>query len=222
MNRLIKYVLVACEESQILCMEFRRAGFISFSCDIKPCSGGFPRYHIKTDVSTILNCSPESNCISFFTEDGTFNCIPCWDLIIAHPPCTYLCSTSSVALSKGFHTYDDILRARDFFMLFYNLKNVRVCIENPKPLKCSNLPPYSQVIQPYEFSCSPGDEYTKLTCLWLINLPPLVRYNYAPIGQRRNCCPSFVGCRHNSTQRSKSFLGISKAIVQQWGALTCV
>lgn len=221
MNK-IKYVLVACEESQVVCMEFRKKGLIAFSCDIQPCSGNFPQYHIQRNVLDILTSSSEYNYIDFQTQDGMWHVVPKWDLIIAHPPCTMLCSTSSVALSKGQHSIDDIYSARKFFLEFYNLKNVRVCIENPKPMALSNLPPYSQVIQPYEFSCSSEDEFTKLTCLWLINLPPLLRSNFAPIGSRRNCCKSYVGTVCGSVQRSKTFKGVARAMATQWGDLLCV
>ncbi len=188
-------VLIACEESQTSCIAFRECGHIAFSCDIQPCSGGHPEWHIQRDVISLIKDSLSE-----------------WDLIIAHPPCTMLAKVSSVAFSQGKHTQRDLELARDFFMFFYNLENVRVCIENPVPFKRANLPPYSQTIQPYQF----GDNWTKLTCLWLKNLPLLIPNCYAPIGSSRSAAPSFVKHKCGSKARSKSFPGIAKAMATQW------
>ena len=89
-------VLVACEESQRVCIAFRDKGHEAYSCDIVPCSGGHPEWHIKQDVSPLLNGRCE-----FTTCDGELHTISGkWDLIIAHPPCTYLTGASAVELSK--------------------------------------------------------------------------------------------------------------------------
>lgn len=187
-------VLVACEESQTACIAFRERGHIAFSCDIQCCSGGHPEWHIKGD------------CISLIKDT-----LSEWDLIIAHPPCTFLSRVSSVALACGLHTSAQVAEAKEFFMFFYNLPG-RVCIENPVPMKKVGLPGCTQIIQPYQF----GDFWTKQTCLWLKNLPPLIGQCYAPYGFTRNCAPSWVGKHFGSVARSKSFPGIARAMATQW------
>ena len=143
-----KKILVACEESQTVCNAFRNLGFEAFSCDIQECSGGHPEYHIKSDVRDILNLVE-------------------WDLIIAHPPCTYMSRAGARWLYKDHQLqperYKKLLAAKEFFMLFYNHPCKRICIENPTPFKIVELPPYSQAIQPYQF----GAPYSKRTLLWL-------------------------------------------------------
>lgn len=214
-------VLIACEESQTACIEFRKLGHNAFSCDIQRCSGGHPDWHIFGSVFNVLHSSSEfthrsNGSIDFFTEDGVFHSIDKWDLIIAHPPCTNICSTSSVAFSKGLHSFDDIINGLGFFSYIWNLQylypNLKICIENPKPMRRSCLPPFSQTIQPYQF----GDNYTKLTCLWLYNLPYLIPNCYASSGTTRNICPSYVGTHFGSISRSKSFKGIAEAMAKQW------
>ena len=127
-------VLVACEESQIVTSCFRAYGHEAFSCDLKPCSGGRPEWHIQGDVLNLLSFK--------------------WDLIIAHPPCTYLSNAGACRLypRKGeldFERYQKGLAARDFFMEFYNCSCDKICIENPLPSKIFNLPAPSQIIQPF-------------------------------------------------------------------------
>ena len=187
-------VLVACEESQTVCIAFRNKGHLAFSCDIQRCSGGHPEWHIQND------------CVSLIKDT-----LSEWDLIIAHPPCTYLSKVSSVAFSQGKHTFSDVSVARDFFMFFYNLPG-RICIENPVPMKLANLPRFSQTVQPYQF----GDNWTKLTCLWLKNLPPLFPDCYVPVGFRRNMFPSYVYHHSGSKARSRFFPGIARAMATQW------
>lgn len=187
-------VLVACEESQRVAMAFRLQGHEAFSCDIKDCSGGYPQYHIKDDAKKVA-----------LSEN--------WDLIIAHPPCTYLCVAGACMLVdkngkiKDFQRYEEMLKARDFFMFFYGLSG-RVCIENPRPMARANLPPYSQIIQPYEF----GENYSKMTMLWLKNLPPLIG---SSIGNR-GVFPSWCEKVSDSTRRSKTFNGVANAMALQW------
>lgn len=194
-------VLVACEESQRVCIAFREKGHEAFSCDIKDCSGGHPEWHIKSDVIEHLN-----NVEPFY-----------YDLIIAHPPCTYLsvagacnfCNKSTGYINK--ERFEKQRAARDFFMFFYNYPYCkRICIENPRAMKSAALPPYSQVIQPYDF----GDDYSKQTLLWLRGLPylmPLVIER-----NRRSAAPSWVGIHRQAEERSKTFNGIAKAMAQQW------
>ena len=210
------FVLVACEESQAVCIEFRKKGHFAFSCDLQRSFGGFPEFHICCDVTKIL---PTQRCmpISFITEDSKRHVIPCWDLIIAHPPCTMLSKVSSANYSMGIHTDNDIHRAREFFMQFYNLQfefpNIRICIENPVPFKLVQLPPFTQTIQPYEY----GDNFTKLTCLWLYNLPPLIAQCYGcSFGNSRCSAPSWTSLHRSAKQRSKTFKGIARAMALQW------
>lgn len=187
-------VLVACEESQTVCKAFREKGHIAFSCDLQACSGGKPEWHIQRD------------CISLIKDS-----LSEWNLIIAHPPCTYLSKVSSAALACDKHTISQVMEAKKFFMFFYSLPG-RVCIENPVPMSIAGLPPYNQTVQPYQF----GDNWTKLTCLWLKNLPPLIPNCYAPYGLSRNCAPSWVYHHFGSKARSKTFPGIARAMAIQW------
>ena len=192
-------VLVACEESQRVTIAFRKRGHLAFSCDIKDCSGGYPELHIKGDVIEHLK-SVEP----FY-----------YDLIIAHPPCTYL----SVAGACNFYKNNEVNRerfeqqreAREFFMFFYNFNGCkRICIENPRAMKSAALPPYSQVIQPYDF----GDDYSKQTLLWLKGLPYLMPTVIER--NRRSAALSWVGKNRSPAVRSKTFNGIAEAMAQQW------
>lgn len=113
-------VLIACEESQTSCIEFRKLGHNAFSCDIQACSGGFPEWHIKGDCLSLIDGS-----CSFFTCDGVNHYISSWDLIIAHPPCTYLSRAGSCRMFPRPHVlnydrYEKAIAARDFFMRIYN------------------------------------------------------------------------------------------------------
>lgn len=191
-------VLIACEESQIECIEFRKLGHECFSCDIQDCSGEHPEWHIKDDVRNHLDCD--------------------WDLIIAHPPCTYLCIGSAVRLYPNglldHNRYLKGLAAKDFFRLFLFNKCKHIAIENPVPLSVFHLPCPDQIIQPYMF----GDPYSKKTCLWLKGLPQLLPnvffendfepWVYARATYHRNA--------HSAKDRSKSFPGIARAMARQW------
>lgn len=207
-NSRILNVLVACEESQSTCLAFRNLGHNAFSCDLQDCSGGHPEYHILSDCLPLLN----GDC-SFFTSDKVYHYVEGhWDLIIAHPPCTYLSKAGANLLFDKFHHVYDLdrfnkgLDAASFFRKFLNCDCPYVCVENPCPLKIFNLPPASQVIQPYFF----GHPYSKYTCLWLKNLPPLIYTCIVPFYK------SFVYTRSGSVKRSKSFSGISAAMAFQW------
>lgn len=199
-------ILVACEESQIVCIAFRQKGHFAFSCDIQNCSGGYPEWHIKSDVLSIIN----GNCF-FYTSDGVRHYIHEWDLIIAHPPCTYLTKASAIRLFPGgtlnVERFNSGLAAREFFLKIFNSNCNKICIENPTPLKIFNLPECTQVIEPYFF----GDPYTKRTCLWLKGLPPLFATDL--------CVPdaSYVATCSSSKKRSKTFVGVAAAMAQQWG-----
>lgn len=188
-------VLVACEESQRVTIEFRKLGHLAFSCDIKPCTGGHSEWHIQDEALKVISAAQ-------------------WDLLIAHPPCTYLTVAGACNLVKhgvlDDERYKKMLSARDFFMAIYNSSIPRICVENPRPMKRAELPPYSQIIQPYDF----GDDYSKQTCLWLKGLPPLIpnviEWN------RRSAAPSWCAIHRSSVMRSKTFTGIAKAMAQQW------
>lgn len=164
-------VLVACEESQRVCEAFRKRGHIAWSCDIQPCSGGYPEWHIKGDCIPLLNGN-----VSFTTEAGggqTQN--GRWDLIIAHPPCTYLSNAGACRLypHKGemdMERYRKGLEAKEFFMTIWGANCPKIAIENPVSCKVFDMPPYTQEIQPWMF----GHPYTKKTRLWLKGLPPLM------------------------------------------------
>lgn len=195
-------VLVACEESQRVTLAFRSFGHQAFSCDLKDCSGGFPEYHIKGDCLAVI----ESNS---------------WDLIIAHPPCTYLSIAGACNLVdrngniKDFQRYDNMLAAVDFFYKIYNIEGVRLCVENPRPMARCGLPPFSQSIQPFEF----GDNFSKLTLLWLKNLPPLIGDCYSANKRSAPDCLSWTLLHSSPTVRSKTFNGIAYAMARQWGSL---
>jgi hypothetical protein len=228
-------VLVACEESQRVAIAFRELGHNAFSCDIQEPSGVHPEWHIKGDVLAFLNpvevlcCGQKRKAIAFDTMDGKPHIIPeKWDLIIAHPPCTYLSNAGARHLYKGHQLnmdrYQKGLQGKELFMQIYNANCDKICIENPIPSKVYELPQYTQIIQPYEY----GHPYTKRTCLWLKNLPKLKPTNIVePIG---TFCPSgsYSG-KHNekhkgiftkdrAKNRSKTFEGVAEAMAKQWSA----
>ena len=204
-------VLVACEESQRVCIAFRAKGHEAYSCDILECSGGHPEWHIQDDVLKHLD------------ED--------WDLIIAHPPCTYL----TVAANKYYNVekYGDkaIIRqyerekAIQFFLNFawYNLDCPRVAIENPIGIMSSIYGKPTQIIQPYQF----GHTERKATCLWLKGLPKLQPTNIVepdiikhPSGRtdsRLHYETFKLPPKERSIMRSKTFEGIAAAMAEQWG-----
>ena len=216
-------VLVACEESQAVCIAFRERGHRAFSCDIQPCSGGHPEWHIQGDVLPLINGS-----CSFVTADThTHTQAGPWDLLIGFPPCTYMTNASAVRMTvKGeiqIERYRKAMLARGFFFAILRADCPRIAIENPTPLGIVELPPPSQIIQPYEF----GHPYSKRTCLWLKGLPPLaptdVLSAYEPYvnggckdahGNYRR----FQGRKERDPKiRSKTFPGIANAMADQWG-----
>ena len=218
-------VLVACEESQRVCIAFREKGHESYSCDIIECSGGHPEWHIMQDVIPLLN----GNC-EFETVDGIKHKIEGkWDLIIAHPPCTYLTNAGACRMypQKGkidTNRFAKAMDAKKFFMAFLNAECEKICIENPIPLSVVELPKKTQVIQPYEF----GHPYTKKTYLWLKGLPNLVPTNIVePVGPyvcgnseiwKKQAAKGVVyGKEKSAKHRSKTFEGIARAMAEQWG-----
>ena len=207
-------ILVACEESQRVCEAFRKLGGKAYSCDIMECSGGHPEWHIVQDVIPLLN----GKC-SFKTMDGVEHSIDGkWDLIIAHPPCTYLSNAGARFLyPKGVLNEERLAKgmiAKDFFMHFYNADCDRIAIENPIPSKVYGLPPYTQTIQPWMF----GHPVQKKTCLWLNGLPELQPTNVVEERQSTKIPGNWFnsGGKERQKNRAKTFPGIAKAMAEQW------
>lgn len=217
------HILVACEESQRVCTEFRRLGHEAYSCDIEPCSGGHPEWHIQADVVPLL----DGNC-GFRTVDGTGHMIGGkWDMIVAFPPCTYMTNAGAVRMRvRGEivkERYQKAMEAKAFFMRIMNAECERIAIENPTPMRLLKLPEYDQAIQPYQF----GHPYSKRTCLWLKGLPKLepteVLERHEPYvngGSRdkHGKYRQFTGRKERDRKiRAKTFIGIAKAMAEQWG-----
>lgn len=217
-------VLVACEESQSVTKAFRKLGHEAFSCDLLPCSGGHPEWHYQQDVFEVI-------------DKG-------WDLMIAHPPCTYLTVTGN----KWFYHPDDKeldvnLRrphprfpnrreqreeALEFFIKLMECPIKRICIENPVGIISSRYRKPNQIIQPWMF----GDEASKTTCLWLKNLDLLEPTKIVGKGERTyyksgkshatwyaDALKNAKSSAERSTLRSKTFEGIANAMAEQWGKL---
>lgn len=231
-------VLVACEESQAVTIELRKLGHEAYSCDIEPCSGGHPEWHIKGDVvkllyPDILICSLEDRNFEemygeFQTMDGKYHELPPkWDMIIAFPPCTYLSNAGACRLypRKGelnIERYKKGLEAKEFFIMFYDADCPQIAIENPVSSTVFNMPEHTQEIQPYMF----GHPYTKKTRLWLRGLPLLEPTNivnpigpYCPAGTGRKDRTKYGSAKRgeDAKNRSKTFPGIAKAMAGQWG-----
>ena len=224
-------VLIACECSQTVCKEFRALGHEAYSCDIEDQYGGHPEWHIKGDCLEILRGGQ-----MFKTEDGNSHNIDKWDLIIAHPPCTYLSNAATRSHSLKGATLEQInartakrIQAQEFFMKFANVNCERVAIENPVRVMNTVYRKPDQIIEPYQFAESEEDKenyVTKRTCLWLKGLNELKKnnlpkpdnaklYGRHPSGKAR-CWEEMVkGDR--ATVRSKTFTGIAKAMAEQWG-----
>jgi hypothetical protein len=201
-------ILVACEESQAVTIELRKLGHEAYSCDIEECSGGHSEWHLKTDVRELLKFK--------------------WDMIIAFPPCTYLSNAGACRLypTKGNidnDRYQKGLKAKEFFMLFYNADCEKIVIENPVQSKVFNIPKYTQIIQPYEH----GHPYSKKTCLWIKGLPMLKPtdivtdniISWVSGGSKDNYGNprDNKGTKHrDSKTRSKTFTGIAKAMAEQF------
>lgn len=217
-------VLIACEESQAVCKAFRERGHRAFSADIQPCSGGHPEWHIMGDCLPLIN----GNCTFFTADTHTHTIEGKWDLLIAHPPCTYMSNAGACRMypKKGqidLNRLEKAMQAKAFFMEFYNADCDRIAIENPRPLKCVGLPKETQKIQPFQF----GEPFSKLTLLWLKGLPLLKptkvidQYRpYLPSGTSRNAGTDYnKGTASGSRARSKTFPGIATAMAEQWGGL---
>ena len=201
-------VLLACEESQAVCKEFRKLGHEAFSADLLDCSGDNPEWHLKGDVLEIIN-------------EG-------WDLMIAFPPCTHL------AVSGSRHFKNKIADGRqeqgiNFFMKMVNAPIEKIAIENPIGIMSTLYRKPDQIIHPYYF----GDSFSKSTCLWLKNLKPLTHVRESPLfpeeithvdkgefitfSSGKRMAKWYNEASGNGDMRSKTFSGIAKAMAKQWG-----
>ncbi|MEE1357655.1 MAG: hypothetical protein UHG68_08860 [Clostridia bacterium] len=221
-------ILVACEESQAVCKAFREKGHEAYSCDIIECSGGRPEWHIQGDVIPLLN----GKC-SFKTCDGAEHTVDGkWDMIIAHPPCTYLTVTGNRWFNVERYGQKAIerLKARTeavaFFMNLYAADCEKVAVENPVGVMSSLFRSPDQIINPYQF----GDPFEKKTCLWLKGLPQLTPTNIVEPPPRKQfdsgkTMPAWYADvwhlpkEERAKLRSKTFPGVAKAMAEQWGNL---
>lgn len=199
------YVLIACEESQAECFAFRELGHIAYSCDIQPCrKGGNPYWHIQGDVTPLLQGDT-----AFNVQAGFLRTVPRWDLIIAHPPCTYLCRSSGPLMRIDgkiqWPRYKQLLLARRFFMQCLHARAAFVAVENPVPLAIAKLPKPNCYASPHWY----GVKYTKKTCYWLKNLPPLMPKLINP---KAKCYVS----NSRGKYRSRTFPQLAQAIAKQW------
>lgn len=218
-------VLVACEESQEVCKAFRDKGHEAYSCDIVECSGGHPEWHINFDCIDVMWSSP-----FFWTVDGQMHCVKKWDLIIAHPPCTYLSVAGNSWFNidkygdKAVERYKLREEAIDFFLKIAYHPCEKIAIENPIGCMSTRYRKPDQIIQPYQF----GHPCRKPTCLWLKNLPPLKPTNIVePIVIKYKNGKGTDDTWHMDTlrlpaeerrkARSKTFHGIALAMADQWG-----
>ena len=219
-------VLIACEESQAVCKAFREKGHEAYSCDIIECSGGHPEWHIKQDVLPLLNGDWE-----FVSEDGQIHYINGkWDLIIAHPPCTYLTVTGNRWYNvdrygeKALKRISDREDAAEFFIRIVNAECDKIVIENPVGYMSTYYRKPDQIIQPYMF----GDAFEKKTCLWLKGLEPLKPTDEVEPPKRKKfesgkTMPAWYAeawhlpKEKRARLRSKTFPGIAKAMADQWG-----
>jgi hypothetical protein len=209
-------ILVACEESQAITKEFRALGHEAYSCDILPCTGGHPEWHLEGDVFG-------------FIDQG-------WDLMVAHPPCTFLSVSGARHLynkdgSKNLERYKNQREALDFVEKLMSCNIPRIAIENPVSVISSQIRKPDQIVQPWMF----GDSASKTTCLWLKNLPKLVATNIVDKGDFKEWVDKKSGkAKRQATWyydalinaktpeerrslRSKTFKGIAQAIASQWG-----
>ena len=203
-------VLIACEESQRVCMEFRRKGHNALSCDILDTSGEHPEWHIKDDVLNVLKYP--------------------WDMIIAFPPCTYLTVTGNRWFNvekygeKAIARYQERKNAIKFFLALAKADCDKIAIENPVGIMSTIWRKPDQIIQPYMF----GDAYEKKTCLWLKGLNPLTPTNIVDVPERTKFQSGKTMAawysdlfklpkEERAKMRSKTFPGIARAMAEQWG-----
>ena len=182
-------------------IELRKLGHEAYSCDVEPCSGGFPEWHLQQDVIPLLQEK--------------------WDMILAFPPCTYLSKAGARHLypkrQLDRERYERGVRAKDFFMKIYNADCPKIAIENPVSLRIYELPECSQTIRPWQF----GHPYTKTTRLWLKGLPQLMPTSVVPpkmpyVNSSKATLKGQYGSRRTAKNRAKTFPGIAKAMAEQW------
>lgn len=236
-------ILVACEESQAVTIELRALGHEAYSCDIMECSGGHPEWHIKGDVLPLLSPGKHYGVyenvaiLGLELQDGSMiNPPEKWDMIIAFPPCIYLTNAGTRHYSLKCNPVEKVearkikrQEAFDFVMLIANADCDKIAIENPVGWLNSQWKKPNQIIHPYYF----GDPVSKRTCLWLKGLPNLVDTNRLPKpepmyicqgekskGKKIGWCEGIKGTTGGqvgrSKARSKTFLGIAKAMATQW------
>jgi hypothetical protein len=203
-------VLLACEESQAVCKEFRRLGHEAYSCDILRCSGGHPEWHLNQNLTGVINDK--------------------WDIIIGFPPCTYLTVTGNGWFNvekygdKAIKRHKERKKAIKFFMMIANADCEKIAIENPVGVMSTVWRKPDQIINPYQF----GDAFEKKTCLWLKNLPKLKPTKIVEPEPRTyyksgRLMPTWYAKSFNlskeerSKLRSKTFPGIARAMASQWG-----
>lgn len=203
-------ILLACEESQAVCIEFRKLGFDAYSCDLFECSGGHPEWHYQQDIFEVIKLKE-------------------WDCMIGFPPCTFLTVTANKWMKPEYEERfptrkQDRIDAIKFFMDLYNCDIKHIALENPIGIMSTNFRKPNQIIQPYHF----GDATPKSTCLWLKNLPELKHTNVVEpeyiIGKRDGKKYSKIHYMTPSLEkseraklRSKTFPGIAKAMATQYG-----
>lgn len=192
-------ILVACEESQEVCKAFRALGHEAYSCDIEPCSGGHPEWHLQVDALELLKMK--------------------WDMILAFPPCTYLSNAGAKHLFRGGklneERYKKGIAAKEFFLSFLNADCPRIAVENPVSSRIFEMPPHTQEIQLWQF----GHPVQKKTRLWLRGLPPLkptdvVQYE---CGCHEAGTWFMRGGKDRQKNRAKTFPGLAAAMAEQWG-----
>lgn len=190
-------VLIACEFSGVVREAFKARGHDAWSCDLLPTE--IPGKHYQFDILQVLHLE--------------------WDLLIAHPPCTYISNAGARFLypqgKLNGERYYLGCNASEFFMKLYNNRIPKICIENPIPSKVFNLPPYTQIIQPYYF----GDPYQKKTCLWLKGLEPLKYDMPKDKPQSTKIAGNWFnkGGKDRQKNRARTFQGIANAMAEQWG-----
>jgi hypothetical protein len=191
-------ILVACEFSGVVREAFAARGHDAWSCDLEPTD--IPGQHYQGDV------------LEFINEE--------WDMMIAHPPCTYLSNAGARFLYPNKQLNEDRLKlgmeAKEFFMKLYNANIEKIVVENPIPSKIYGLPKYTQTIQPYEY----GHPFQKKTCLWLKGLPELQPTNIVSNRQSTKVPGNWFnkGGKDRQKNRAKTFQGIADAMAEQWGS----
>lgn len=208
-------ILVACEESQAVTKQLRAKGHEAFSCDLLPCSGGHPEWHFQKGVWDVIDMR--------------------WDMMIAHPPCTYLAVSGARWLynkdgSKNEERWKNQAEALDFVRKLMDAPIDKIAIENPISVISTHIRKPDQIVHPYMF----GDKASKSTCLWLKNLPLLTPTDIVEKGEYKEWICSTTGRKKRQatwyyeallkartpeerrTLRSKTFEGIAKAMADQW------